>query len=108
MVKIILLICLMFFLLQSDAFEQNCVKCHVNEFQFSMFMRKYTLKYSSQRAIKEAVYRYLKNPQYEKSVLPYGYLKRFGIKKKSLLSDEELEKMIDVYYEKYNMKDRIY
>ena len=108
MVKIIILLALISNFVMSANFDENCISCHKNEFQFSMFIRKYTLKYSSEKKIKEAVIQYLKNPQHEKSVLPYGYLKRFGIKKKSMLSDNELKKMVDKFYEKYNMKDRIY
>jgi hypothetical protein len=71
-------------------------------------MKKYTLKYSSERRIKEAIYSFLKKPTYEASVLPYGFLQRYGIKNKSQLQDKELHKMIDIYYNRYNIKSRIY
>ncbi len=73
-----------------------------------MFMKKYTLKYSSEVKIKKAIFEYLKNPSIEKSVLPYGFLNRFGIKEKSSLEDKELNKMVDIYYEKFNIKSKIY
>ena len=95
-------------LLNADSFENNCLECHTNNFQLSMFMKKYALKYSSEKKIKRAIYEYLKNPTYEKSVLPFGYLNKFGIKEKTILKDEELNKMTNIYYDKFNIKARIY
>ncbi|PHS57014.1 MAG: hypothetical protein COB17_07285 [Sulfurimonas sp.] len=71
-------------------------------------MKKYTIKYSSERRIKKALFKYLKNPSYSTSLLPFGYLRRFGIKKKTTLSDKNLKNMIDTYYEQYNRKKKIY
>jgi len=94
--------------LGASSFEKNCLECHQNEFQLAMFMKKYALKYSSERSIKEALYSYLKKPTYNASILPFGYLNRFGIKEKSSLDDAELKKMINIYYDKYNIKSKIY
>ncbi len=108
MVKYLLIFSLLSSFLYSGDFRSNCLTCHVNDFQLQMFMKKYTLKYSSEKKIKKAIYSYLKNPKYKDSVLPFGFLNRFGIKNKSQLPDEEIKKMIDIYYDKYNIKSRIY
>ena len=108
MVKKFILSILCIAILNASSYEDNCLECHGSDFKFSMFMQKYTVKYSSEKRIKEAMYSYLKNPTIEKSILPFGYLKRFGIKEKSTLDDKVLREMIDIYYEKYNMKSKIY
>lgn len=108
MVKILTIIFFLATILNASSFEENCLKCHANSYQFNMFMKKYTLKYSSDSKVKEAIFEYLKNPSFEKSVLPYGFLNRFGIKEASSLDTQELKSMIDIYYEKYNMKSKIY
>lgn len=108
MVKHLSILLLFVTVLNASSFEENCLRCHANGYQFDMFMKRYTLKYSSEKGVKEAIYKYLKNPSFEKSVLPYGFLNRFGIKGKSSLKDKELNEMIDIYYEKYNMKSKIY
>ena len=108
MVKYISIFLLLVSFLHADSFKQNCLECHSNEFQLAMFMKKYTLKYSSEKRIKKALYSYLKNPTYDASILPFGYLNRFGIKDKTTLSDAELERMLSIYYEKYNIKSKIY
>ncbi len=108
MVKLISILLLLTLSLNATSFKQNCLKCHSNEFQLAMFMKKYILKHSSEKRVKKALYSYLKNPTYKESVLPYGFLNRFGIKEKSSLNDDELQKMIDVYYDRYNIKSKIY
>lgn len=107
MVKIISILLLLMFTTSADTFENNCLECHVNEFKLNMFMKKYSLKYSSERAIKKAIISYLKEPSLKESVLPFGFLNRFGIKDTSDLEDKELQDMIDIYYKRYNISSRI-
>lgn len=108
MVRTLILTLILSIFLPASTFEQNCLSCHDNYFKFNMMMKKYTLKYSSEEKIKKAMFEYLKNPTYEKSVLPFGYLNRFGIKEESFLEDKVLKDMINIYYEKFNLKDKIY
>ena len=108
MVKITLLALSLVTLLSASSFEENCLNCHSRDFKFAMMMKKYTQKYSSERKIKEAIFDYLKNPSAEKSVLPYEYINRFGVKEKSTLDDATLREMIDIYYQMFNIKERIY
>lgn len=108
MVKVLYIFLLLASISYANSFENNCLKCHQNEFQLHMFMKKYSLKYSSERVIKKAVFDYLKNPTFKSSVLPFGFLNRFGIKNKTQLNDEELKEMINIYYLRYNIEDRIY
>jgi hypothetical protein len=108
MVKITLLALSLVTLLSASSFEENCLNCHSRDFKFAMMMKKYTQKYSSERKIKEAIFEYLKNPSADKSVLPYEYINRFGVKEKSTLDDATLREMIDIYYKMFNMKERIY
>ncbi|MGE0738184.1 hypothetical protein [Sulfurimonas sp.] len=108
MVKITLLALSLVTLLSASSFEENCLNCHSRDFKFAMMMKKYTQKYSSERKIKEAIFEYLKNPSADKSVLPYEYINRFGVKEKTTLDDATLREMIDVYYQMFNMKEKIY
>ncbi|MDX9813880.1 MAG: hypothetical protein WC144_01295 [Sulfurimonas sp.] len=106
--KIAILSLMLSTLLMANEFDKNCLVCHGDDFKFSIIMQKYTLKYSSKQRIKKAIFEYLREPNLHKSILPYEYIKRFGIKEKSTLSDSELNSMIDIYYEKYNIQAKIY
>ena len=108
MVKIILICLFLISASNADKFEKNCIECHPNSMQFNMFMKRYTMKYSSEDRIKKAIFQYLKNPSAETSVMPFGFLNRFGIKGESFLEDEDLREMVDIYYQRYNIKDKIY
>lgn len=88
-------------------FEQNCKNCHFAPRQLDMFISRYTLKYSSETKIKEAIFKYLKDPKEENSVMPRGFLARFGVKNRSTLDDAILKKSIDQFYDIYNLKKRI-
>ena len=81
--------------LYAGGFEQNCIKCHFQTRQLDMFMAKYTLNYSSEKRIKKAIFDYLKNPLMKNSVMPIGFLNRFGVKQRTNLDDEELKKSIE-------------
>lgn len=107
MVKILLLITLLLNSLHGSTFKENCLSCHENDFKFGMIIKKYTQKYSSEARIKEAMFEYLRAPSVEMAILPYEYINRFGIKQKSDLDDKTLKEMIDIYYDEFNIKDKI-
>jgi hypothetical protein len=103
MVKLLLVI-LLAISLYSDIYKKDCVLCHKNSFQMHTFMKKYTLKYSSEDKIKKAIFKFLKVPSQQKSIMPFNFIRRWGLKEQSTLSDKELQNAIDIYYQKYNMK----
>ncbi len=93
--------------LTAGPYETNCLYCHKDKTELKYFMAKYSLKYSSEKKIKKAIYRFLKNPTSNKSVTPYGYIIKHGFKEKSRLKDKDLKDAIDTYYKKYNLKQFI-
>ncbi|MBN2782591.1 MAG: hypothetical protein JXQ66_05065 [Campylobacterales bacterium] len=101
--KTIILVLILSSCIYSDSFEKNCQKCHFQERQLQMFMSRYTLKYSNEDDIKKAIFYYLKAPKIEDSVMPSGFLNRWGLKESSTLEDRELKKSIDDYYNRYNL-----
>jgi len=94
-------------LLGSNEFEKNCTLCHLQDTQLKMIMSKYTLKFSSQRIIENAMFDYLKSPSRENSAMHLGFLNKFGIKEKTNLKDEELRKSIHQYNKKYSFTELI-
>ena len=89
---------------KEDIYEQNCMKCHK---QMSLTMQKifmrYLLKYSSEVAVKSALIDFLKEPNYLTSALRKDQIARYGLKNKTTLSDEQLRKAIDIYWDKYKV-----
>jgi hypothetical protein len=104
MVKKFLLIIMLFsYSLFANEFIENCTSCH-NLRQLQMFHKKYLLKYSSQAKIKQAMIEYIKNPSQEKSVMPFGFIRRFGVKPKLDFNQKALNKTIDIYLNTFDIK----
>ncbi|MCK9454804.1 MAG: hypothetical protein WCY51_02475 [Sulfurimonas sp.] len=108
MVKILAILVLFSTIISASEFEKNCLTCHGGDFKFHIIMNKYTLKYSSEKRIKKAIFEYLKEPSIEKTILPFEYIKRFGLKEKSTLDDKTLRDMVDIYYDKFNLQSKLY
>jgi hypothetical protein len=93
-------------LLYSNEFENNCFSCH-KSMQMYRFFQKYVQKYSSEKRVKEAIFEYMKDPKQENSIMPFGFIRRFGVKPKLYIEDETLKNIIDEYYKTFDFKKRI-
>ena len=103
MVKILFIVFLQI-ALTAGVYEQNCVECHKSmPVKIDKFFYRYLLKYSSEEGLKSALISYLKNPKKEKTILQEGLQNRFGIKKKTTLSDTELKEAVDEYWDIYKV-----
>lgn len=112
MVKLIATIFLIFFLNTqinaSSSYENACLKCHDKMIvSIDKFFYRYLLKYSSEKNVKNSLYRYLKNPNVDETIMPDAFIKRFGVKEKTKLSDEELKKAINTYWDKYKVFNKL-
>lgn len=102
--KIVLTVAIMFCVVDADVYKKNCVKCHEQlPVSIDKYFYKYLLIYSSERDMKYAIINYLKYPAKETSVMSDGFISRFGIKKKTKLSDEELQEAVNTYWDKYKV-----
>ncbi len=107
MVKIFFL-CIMILSLNANTYKTNCVKCH-NKLPVSIdkYFYRYLLKYSSENSVKKAMFEYLQNPTIKKTIMPKAFIKRFSIKKPSLLNEKQLKININIYWETYKIFDKL-
>ncbi len=104
MVKIFLSLLIFFNFLYSNVYEKNCVNCHKKlPVSIDKYFYRYLLKHSSEKNVKKAMFDYLKNPNKKNTLMPQAFIKRFGIKKRSKLKDEELLEALEIYWEKYKI-----
>lgn len=93
---------------KNDIYERNCIPCHEDmAVKIDKFFYRYLLKYSSEMEVKHAMSTYLKNPKTENSILVDGLINRFGVKKKTTLSDAELQEALSIYWEKYKVFNKL-
>jgi len=92
-----------------DAFERHCVGCHASlPASLHRMFFNYLLLYSSERNTKEAIIYYLKKPDRDISMMSDLFLDTIGVKKPTKLSDTQLKKAVDIYWQKYNVIDKIH
>lgn len=104
MVKILIFLLLIVSFSFANVYENNCVKCH-NDLPVSIdkFFYRYLLKYSGEKSLKNGMKSYLENPTKKSSIMPEAFIKRFGVKNKTDLNSKELQKALDIYWEKYKV-----
>lgn len=88
----------------ASVYENNCVSCHkALPVSIDKYFYRYLLKYSSKSSVNEAMMKYLKNPSKDTTIMPEAFISRFGVKKRTTLSDNELKNALDEYWEIYKV-----
>lgn len=102
--KILMVICVIHLLHAEDMFEHHCVYCH-QELPASLkdMFKRYLLVYSSEVNVKAGIKHYLKYPSKDISTMSDLFIETYGIKKKTKLSDEILDEIVDSYWDKYKV-----
>ena len=102
--KTVLWISLTLGVFAQDAYERHCVGCH-KELPMTlqrMFMR-YLMMYGGEENLKASLKHYLRYPSKDISVMSDLFIDNYGIKKRSELSDKELDEAIDIYWDKFKV-----
>lgn len=103
MVKIFLLV-LFTSILNANIYNSNCLSCHKNlPVSIDKYFYRYLLKYSSSKDVKSSMFKYLNNPNKSSTIMPEAFIKRFGVKEKTILNEIELKKAINLYWEEYKV-----
>ena len=93
---------------EEDIYTRNCIPCH--EYLPSslerMFM-SYLKVYSGELTLKESLKAFLRKPDKEFSVMSDLFLDRFDVKAPTTLSEEELKEAVDIYWKKYNIRNKL-
>jgi len=108
MVRVTLIFITLTLFAQSANLNNDCLKCHTKqEIPSSIIYKRYLMKYSTKEKIANAMFKYLKKPKKENSILPPQFFLKFAIKKPTLIDDETLKKDIESFIEKFDMKKRL-
>ncbi len=106
MVKQLLIFLFIFYssYLDASVYKNNCIKCHEDlPVSIDKYFYRYILKHSSETNVKKAMKEFLINPTKDKTIMPEAFVNRFGIKNKSNLSDKQINKALDDYWQKYKI-----
>ncbi|AKF25947.1 hypothetical protein YH65_03890 [Sulfurovum lithotrophicum] len=91
-----------------NVYERNCVPCHKDlSTSLQQMFKKYLLVYSGEQNVKAGIIHYLQYPNRSISVMSKLFIESFGIKKKTTLSPEELNRAVDIYWEKFKVFNKL-
>ena len=92
----------------STSLQNNCLTCHIEQkIPSELIYRRYLLKYSTNKNIKETLFGYLKNPNKENSIMPKQFFLKFPEKASLDLNDIALKESIDAYLEYFDVKKKL-
>ncbi len=91
-----------------NIYERNCLPCHryLPSSLGDMYMR-YLKTFSGEMTFKASLKAFLKEPLEETSVMSNLFIDRFSVKDKTLLNDKQLDEAIDIYWDLYNVRNKL-
>jgi hypothetical protein len=94
---------------KSTIYERDCIPCHryLPSSLERMFMT-YIKTFSGEYTFKASLKAYLKNPKEDTSLMSDLFIERFSVKDKSKLSEQELEEAINIYWDLYNVRNKLH
>ncbi|CAA6817456.1 MAG: Unknown protein [uncultured Sulfurovum sp.] len=93
---------------QIQELENRCLTCHKQEqIPSERTYRRYLMKYSTKEVITVAMIKYLKDPKKELSAMPPQFLSRFPMKLTLDLDEVSLNKYVEAYIERFDVKKKL-
>ena len=94
--------------IQDNTFEHTCLSCHQEQqIPSALMYKRYLMKYSTNKGMEEAMFKYLKDPKKEQSIMPNPFFLKFPMKEKISLDDRTLRKHIQAYLELFDIKKKL-
>ena len=92
----------------TNVYERECMPCHKYQpVSLENAFMDYLKAYSGEYSLKGSLKAFLKNPKNENSLMNNIFLDRFSVKNKTTLNDEELDEALDVYWDLYNVRNKL-
>ena len=88
--------------------DATCLSCHAQQqIPNRLIYKRYLMQYSTDNRMEEAIFRYLKNPNKETSIMPPQFFLKFPMKERLELDDTRLKINIREYLKKFNIREHI-
>jgi len=101
-------LCIISGLFAQDIYERNCMACHESlPVSLQRIFMNYLVVYGGEKNMKAGLKHYLQNPSKHISVMSNLFIKNHGIKQKSHLSEKDIEKALDIYWDKYKVFSKL-
>jgi len=91
-----------------DVYEKHCVECHKDlPTSLQRMFMNYLLVYGGEKNLKAGLKHYLQYPSKHISVMSDLFIESYGIKEKTTLNEEQLDKVLDIYWDKFKVFDKL-
>jgi len=109
LLMVLLLLCSSLYVVSAeDIYERQCIPCHQDlPTSLQQMFKEYLLVYSGEQNVKAGIKHYLKYPNRSISVMSTLFLDTFGIKRRSMLSPQELDEAVNIYWEKFKVFNKL-
>jgi len=90
------------------ALQKNCLACHIQQkIPSELIYRRYLLRYSTHRAIRQTLLAYLQHPTKETSIMPEQFFLKFPMKGASNLNHTVVLQNIDAYLNHFDIRKKL-
>ena len=91
-----------------NSYERNCIPCHrYQPASLEKLFMEYLKTYSGELSLKGALKEFLKNPTEADSLMNDKFIENFSVKDRTKLSDEEIDKALDIYWDLYDVRKKL-
>jgi len=88
--------------------DETCLSCHrQQQIPNGLIYRRYLMQYSTDIRMEEAIFKYLKNPSKETSIMPPQFFLKFPIKDTLELDELKLHNSIKKYLKRFDIKEHL-
>lgn len=92
----------------NNTYERNCLACHQDlPISLEKMFMKYLAVYGGEKNLKAGLKHYLQYPSTHLSVMSSLFLSIHKTKEKTSLRPKEIDKALDIYWEKYKVFGRL-
>lgn len=93
---------------EAEKLQSNCLECHKQEqIPTPLIYRRYLMTYSTKEKMEKAIFKYMKDPQKEKSIMPPPFFYKFPMKEAIDMDDETLRGHISTFLDYMDVKKRL-
>ncbi len=108
MAKVVLIFILVYTFTNANSLDKKCLSCHQKQqIPSELIYKRYLLKYSTKQAMQKEIFDYLKHPSKKNSIMPPQFFLKFPMKEESSLQDKKLQKLIEAFLQRYDIKKRL-
>jgi len=93
---------------EKNIYELRCIPCHQHRpYSLKKVYMLYLKTFSGETTFKASLKAFLKKPMEETSVMTDQWIDNFSVKNPTILNDAELDEALDIYWNLYDVRNKL-